>query len=149
MVMLTSTFTTFATDLRHVLAIVAHGFSALAPDLRHVLAILTHALATLLADLGHMASIFAHALAAFLAGVARLVGRELVRRSLLVRRFSTFARDLALLFVIHRGKAAVLTASLGSRRSIFIQFRVLVGLLCVDLALVSVRHDQALLSASH
>src|SRR5262249_18144323 len=46
--------------------------------------------------------------AAFAARFARFLTRPLVRGPLLMRRFTTLARDLALLAAVHRCKAAIL-----------------------------------------
>ena len=61
------------------------------------------------ADLRHVAAVAANCLAAFLAGLARFHGRELVRRTLLMRRAAALGRDRALPLVAHSGEAPAAT----------------------------------------
>jgi hypothetical protein len=57
-------------------------------------------------DLGHVIAIAADRQAAFATCLTSLLGRKLMGSALAVRRLSALARNLALLFSIHRGKAA-------------------------------------------
>ena len=109
-----------AADLRHVLAIAADGLAALATDLGHVGPILADPLAAPAADVCHVLPVLAHHLAAFLAGGPGLVARELVRRSLLVRRLP--CRSAASLCAADDGEGSLgVATSLSSSISSFLE----------------------------
>src|SRR5262249_44970679 len=57
-------------------------------------------------------ALFVGRLATSAAGLARLLGRELVRGALFVGRLATFARDIALLLLIHAGETTLTIVTL-------------------------------------
>jgi hypothetical protein len=87
-------------------AIRAAGFSTFATDLGHVIPILTDGFATLTTDLGHVLAIAAHRLAALPTSIPGLFRTELVRSSLFVGGFATLAGDFALLSLVHSRESA-------------------------------------------
>lgn len=89
----------------------AGTFAALASNVRHMLAILADGFATLAPDPGHVIAVAADGLTAFTSSVAGFVRRKLVSRTFLVGRPTTLACDLALFFLIHRGKPTSFVSS--------------------------------------
>jgi hypothetical protein len=64
------------------------------------------------ADFGHVLAVLAHDLAALAASLARLLGRELVCGTLLVRCPPALAGDPALLLLVHRRETTLVLAVL-------------------------------------
>src|SRR5262249_42089445 len=77
-----------AADIRHVLAIFAHGRSALPSDFGHMSSITADRFAALAADLRHVATILADGHSSFSTRFTGLLGRELVRPALDMGGFS-------------------------------------------------------------
>jgi hypothetical protein len=95
----------FATDVGHVLAILAHRGAAPATDFRHVRAIAADRFASFAANAGHVLPILAHRLAALANRLTCLIGSKLMRSALHVGCLSPLACDLALPLLIHRCEA--------------------------------------------
>src|SRR5262249_8289797 len=94
-----SAFASLAANPRHVLPVLADRFPSLAADVRHMLPVTADPLATLAANAGHVLPILAHPLSAFLPARRHVVAIAAHSRA-------PFARDPALLLIVHRGKSA-------------------------------------------
>ena len=100
-------FPAFATDFRHMPAILADGFTALASDFRHVFPVLADGFPAFATDFRHMPAILADRFTTFMACLPRFFGVKLVGRAFFMSGVTALAGYLPLLVLVHGGKTAI------------------------------------------
>jgi hypothetical protein len=96
----------FATDFRHVLAILADRCTTLPTDSGHVRPVTADGFAAFATDTRHVKPVSADGLPSFTPSFASLLRRELVSATLDVGSFSPLACDCSLPLRSHRGETA-------------------------------------------